>query len=59
MEGHQTVSPAGERAVNAVGIRFAFDLVSQDFRVHFLYPAGVCVCTQIITEVYKGVNPYE
>lgn len=37
-EGHQTVSRAGERARQAVGLRFA-DLVSQDFRVHFLVPA--------------------
>ena len=48
MEGHQTVSPAGERAMKAVGFRFASDLVSQDSRVHFIYPAGVVCVSQLL-----------
>lgn len=48
MRGRQTDSPAGERAVSAVGACFAFDLASRAFRVHCLDPAGVLIQLELL-----------
>lgn len=42
MEGHQIYSPAGEHDMRTVG-PLIVDLVSQDFRVHFLSLPGLIV----------------